>query len=50
MPSKRDVDDWLVRYDHPTKAVVMRMRDIVIGADERIAGIDSPSARVVAPR
>jgi hypothetical protein len=31
-----DVDDWLERYDNPMKAVVLRARDVILGADPRI--------------
>jgi uncharacterized protein YdhG (YjbR/CyaY superfamily) len=30
------VDAWLARYDNPMKDVVVRIRDIVLGADPRI--------------
>jgi uncharacterized protein YdhG (YjbR/CyaY superfamily) len=36
MPPSKDVDAWFARYDNPMKAVVQRMREIVLGADPRI--------------
>ena len=36
MPKRKVVDDWFARYDNPMKAVVMKVRDIVLGADPRI--------------
>ena len=50
MPRQPDVDDWFARYDNPMKAVVMRIRDIVLGADKRIDGAAAAPlrARVVA--
>lgn len=36
MPRQPGVDDWFVRHDNPMKAVVMRVRDIVLGAEDRI--------------
>ena len=33
----QEVDDWLDRYDNPMKEVVLRARDVILGADERIA-------------
>jgi len=32
----KDVDAWFAKYENPKKDVVMRMRDIVLGADPRI--------------
>lgn len=37
MPRAKDVDRWFASYDNPMKPVVMRMRDIILGADPRIA-------------
>jgi len=37
MPKSREVDAWFARYDNPMKDVVMRIRDIVLGADKRVA-------------
>jgi uncharacterized protein YdhG (YjbR/CyaY superfamily) len=37
MPKSKDVESWLARYENPMKDVVLRMRDIVLGADPRIA-------------
>jgi hypothetical protein len=31
-----EVDAWLERYDNPMKEVVLRAREVVLGADERI--------------
>lgn len=39
MPVKRhakEVDAWFGRYENPKKDVVMRIREIVLGADPRI--------------
>jgi uncharacterized protein YdhG (YjbR/CyaY superfamily) len=32
----KEVDAWFARYDNPMKDVVLRIRDIVLGADPRI--------------
>ena len=32
-----EVDAWLVNYDNPQKAVVVRVREIILDADPRIA-------------
>jgi len=36
MPRSKAVDQWFARYDNPMKDVVMRIREIVLGADRRI--------------
>jgi hypothetical protein len=36
MPKSKEVEAWLARYENPMKGVVLRMRDIIIGADPRI--------------
>jgi hypothetical protein len=36
VPRQRDVEQWFARYDNPMKEVVMRVREIVLGADARI--------------
>jgi uncharacterized protein YdhG (YjbR/CyaY superfamily) len=36
MPRSKDVDVWFARYDNPMKEVVLRVREIVLGADPRI--------------
>ena len=36
VPRQREVEDWFARYDNPMKEVVLRVRDIVLGADPRI--------------
>ncbi|MBI2894790.1 MAG: DUF1801 domain-containing protein [Deltaproteobacteria bacterium] len=36
MPRRKEVDDWFERYDNPMKAVVLRVREIVLAADPRI--------------
>ncbi|MBL8607929.1 MAG: DUF1801 domain-containing protein [Myxococcales bacterium] len=36
MAQSRDVDAWFDRYDNPMKAVVARVRQIVLAADPRI--------------
>jgi uncharacterized protein YdhG (YjbR/CyaY superfamily) len=36
MPKSKEVEAWLARYQNPMKDVVLRIRDIVLGADSRI--------------
>ena len=36
MPKSKEVDAWFARYQNPRKDVVLRMRDIILGADSRI--------------
>src|SRR5262245_20806055 len=36
MPKRKEVDAWFSRYDNPMKAVVMRMRELILAADPRI--------------
>jgi uncharacterized protein YdhG (YjbR/CyaY superfamily) len=36
MPRNKDVDAWFARYENPMKEVVLRVREIVLGADSRI--------------
>jgi len=36
MPKSKDVESWLARYENPMKDVVLRMRDIILGADPRL--------------
>ena len=36
MGRSREVDAWFDRYDNPMKAVVQRMREIILAADPRI--------------
>jgi uncharacterized protein YdhG (YjbR/CyaY superfamily) len=36
MPPRKDVDAWFARYENPMKDVVLRVREIVLGADPRI--------------
>jgi hypothetical protein len=36
MAKSRAVEAWLARYENPMKDVVLRVRDIVLGADARI--------------
>src|SRR5579872_6060162 len=36
MPRSPEVDSWFARYDNPMKEVVLRMREIILGADRRI--------------
>jgi uncharacterized protein YdhG (YjbR/CyaY superfamily) len=36
MPRSKDVDAWFARYENPMKEVVIRVREIVLGADGRI--------------
>jgi hypothetical protein len=34
-----DVEAWLVNYDNPQKAVVARVREVILGADPRIGEV-----------
>jgi uncharacterized protein YdhG (YjbR/CyaY superfamily) len=36
MSRSKDVDAWFARYQNPMKEVVLRMREIILAADERI--------------
>jgi len=36
VPKRKAVTDWFATYENPMKAVVMRVREIVLGADERV--------------
>ena len=36
MPKRKAVDDWFKTYENPMKAVVMRVREIVLAADARM--------------
>jgi hypothetical protein len=36
VPKRKAVNEWFATYENPMKAVVMRVRDIVLGADERV--------------
>ena len=36
MPRRSEVDAWFERYDNPMKAVVQRVREIVLDADPRV--------------
>lgn len=36
MPRRAEVDVWFERYDNPMKAVVARVRHVVLAADRRI--------------
>jgi uncharacterized protein YdhG (YjbR/CyaY superfamily) len=36
MPKSKEVEAWFARYENPMKDVVLRMREIVLGADARI--------------
>lgn len=37
MPKSEEVDAWFAHYDNPMRDVVLRIREIVLGADPRIA-------------
>jgi hypothetical protein len=39
-----DVDEWLDRYESPMKPLVERVREIVLGADDRIGEVIKWSA------
>jgi uncharacterized protein YdhG (YjbR/CyaY superfamily) len=34
--SSKEVNDWFEKYDNPMKAVVQRVREIILAADERM--------------
>lgn len=36
MSKSREVDAWFAKYDNPMKPVVLRMREIILGADRRV--------------
>src|SRR5215471_949207 len=36
MPKSKEVESWFARYENPMKDVVLRMRDIILGADPRL--------------
>ena len=36
MPKQQEVNQWLENYDNPMKPVVLKIREIILGADERI--------------
>ena len=36
MGKSNEVDAWFAKYENPMKPVVMRMRDIILGADARM--------------
>jgi uncharacterized protein YdhG (YjbR/CyaY superfamily) len=36
MPRSKSVDAWFARYENPMKEVVLRVREIVLGADPRV--------------
>jgi len=36
MPKSKEVEAWFARYENPMKGVVLRMREIILGADARI--------------
>jgi uncharacterized protein YdhG (YjbR/CyaY superfamily) len=36
MPRRREVDAWFAKYDNPMKPVVMRVRELVLAADDRV--------------
>lgn len=36
MAPNREVDAWFDRYENPMKDVVLRMREIILGADPRV--------------
>ena len=36
MTRSKEVESWLARYDNPMKPVVQRIREIILGADDRI--------------
>ncbi|MEX2162339.1 MAG: DUF1801 domain-containing protein [Anaerolineales bacterium] len=34
--SKKEVDQWFAKYDNPMKAVVQRVREVLLAADDRL--------------
>jgi len=36
VPKRKAVNDWFASYENPMKPVVMRVREIVLGADARM--------------
>jgi hypothetical protein len=36
MPRSKDVDAWFERYENPMKDAMLRVRDIILAADERM--------------
>lgn len=36
MPRRKEVDAWFATYDNPMKAVVQRVRELILAADPRI--------------
>jgi hypothetical protein len=36
MPKRKEVDAWLARYENPMKDVVMRLRELILAADDRV--------------
>jgi len=42
MPKNKDVESWLARYENPMKDVVLRMRDIILGANPRVGECIKP--------
>lgn len=36
MPTNPDVDAWFARYDNPQKELVQAVREVVLGADDRV--------------
>lgn len=37
MPTNPEVDAWFSEFDHPLKAEMQRVREIVLAADERMS-------------
>jgi hypothetical protein len=50
MGRSREVDAWLAKYDNPMKAVVQRIRTIVLDADARMDECIKWRAHVHVPR
>lgn len=36
MPKRKEVDDWFATYDGPMKPAMLRVREIILGADARM--------------
>ena len=36
MPKNREVDAWFAKYDNPMKAVMQKVRSIILAADKRM--------------
>ena len=37
MAKSREVDAWLAKFEHPLKPAILRVREIILGADPRMS-------------